>query len=417
MDGGCTVSARCYHSQKKNEEAHKLLLSISETDDIILSITCSCVKGQSEACGHAIGLLYQLAQYKMEGRKAIPQDVAKTSIPQTWHKPRGEKLKGDEVQNLTFVGYSKKHVPGSSQTGEKKAGIKSTLYNPIRRDLPPLTDLHDSLFAVYPESMVLPSITPREPIACVKTKFGEFPKGSAIASQQKLHHDFVINVYDGVSFPNLPVENYMINSYNVSEEDNLAIDTVKLSPNEVHLLEEQTRLQSQSALWHKLRSNRITASKLHRIKTRQKDFEVLVKSMRSTSHRTTKAMADGLADEPKAAECYVQTSLENVNIYPCGIVISPWSPWLAVSPDRKVYNPNNNPPFGLLEIKCPRVESVLECSRYLANIDGILRLKPSHEYYTQIQAQLAVTGLTWCDFFVWCQNDNHKEKILFDPLF
>ena len=32
-------------------------------------------------------------------------------------------------------------------------------------------------------------------------------------------------------------------------------------------------------------------------------------------------------------------------------------------------------------------------------------------YYYQIQIQLAVTGLEWCDFFVWTENDSHPETV------
>lgn len=51
---------------------------------------------------------------------------------------------------------------------------------------------------------------------------------------------------------------------------------------------------------------------------------------------------------------------EEVNIYPCGLVISSWSPWIAATPDRKVFCPSLNPPHGLLEIKCP-VNPLADC--------------------------------------------------------
>jgi len=48
------------------------------------------------------------------------------------------------------------------------------------------------------------------------------------------------------------------------------------------------------------------------------------------------------------------------NVYPCALVISPHAPWIAASPDRKVYNPNRSPPFQLLEIKCPQAQSTTD---------------------------------------------------------
>lgn len=63
----------------------------------VITAKCSCVIGLSGACGHIVGLLYQLAKYKILGQKALPEDIAKTSQPQTRHAPRGEKLIGKAV--------------------------------------------------------------------------------------------------------------------------------------------------------------------------------------------------------------------------------------------------------------------------------------------------------------------------------
>ena len=124
-------------------------------------------------------------------------------------------------------------------------------------------------------------------------------------------------------------------------------------------------------------------------------------------------MADGLADEPFVVEQYGQVHGRVMNVYPCRIIVNP--SWLAASPYRKVYLPKRQPPFGILEVKCPRVSSVLETS-CLQRVDDQLILS-SYGYYTQVRiTQLAVTGLDWCDFFVWCLNDYHMETIHFDPL-
>lgn len=106
---------------------------------------------------------------------------------------------------------------------------------------------------------------------------------------------------------------------------------------------------------------------------------------------------------------------DTVNILPCGIVINPWCPWLAASPDRKVYNPTRTNPFGLLEIKCPAsVNSALEVPYLVKDDSNKFQLKDNHIYYFQVLMQLAVTGLTWCDFFVWCESDSALVTINFD---
>lgn len=103
---------------------------------------------------------------------------------------------------------------------------------------------------------------------------------------------------------------------------------------------------------------------------------------------------------------------EEVNIYPCGVVISPWSPWLAATPDRKVFCPSLDPPHGLLEIKCP-VNSLADCV-YLSKDENGYHLKETHKYFHQIMTQLGVTGLKWCHFFVWTPEESHLKLLRFD---
>ena len=92
-------------------------------------------------------------------------------------------------------------------------------------------------------------------------------------------------------------------------------------------------------------------------------------------------MRQGLALKPAAAKAYAESLQNRANPYTCGVVISPWSPWLAANPDRKVYFPERFPVFGLLEIKCPQVSSVLEVP-YLAKYEtGAMKLQRNHNYY------------------------------------
>ena len=57
---------------------------------------------------------------------------------------------------------------------------------------------------------------------------------------------------------------------------------------------------------------------------------------------------------------------DTINLYPVGVIVNPYSYWLATTPDRKVYCPDRNPPYGLLEIKCPVVDDIndAKCLQY-----------------------------------------------------
>ena len=107
----------------------------------------------------------------------------------------------------------------------------------------------------------------------------------------------------------------------------------------------------------------------------------------------------------------------SVNVYPCGIIISPEAPWIAASPDRRVVDPARQPPFGLLEIKVSQAIDLnsVDCLRKAGEK---YELKRNHNYYYQIQCQLAVTGLLWCDLMVYLSNSpqvHHMEEVKFDP--
>ena len=62
-------------------------------------------------------------------------------------------------------------------------------------------------------------------------------------------------------------------------------------------------------------------------------------------------------------------------------------------------------------MKCPHVSSVLEVPYLAKGETGAMKLKRNQNYNYQVLAQLAVTGLDWCDLFVWCPNDYHLETI------
>ena len=84
---------------------------------------------------------------------------------------------------------------------------------------------------------------------------------------------------------------------------------------------------------------------------------------------------------PIAGKAYATKFDNRINLYPCGVVVNLWTPWIAASPDRKVYNPESNPPFGLLEIKCPTVQEIAQVRCLKKNETGEYKLKTNDNYY------------------------------------
>ena len=114
--------------------------------------------------------------------------------------------------------------------------------------------------------------------------------------------------------------------------------------------------------------------------------------------------------------------MQPLQILDCGVVISPKKPWLCSSPDRKVIDRDFG--FELVEIKCPytlknlRPEDACKYPCFYCEIvEGKPRLKREHDYYYQIQGQLGICGLAWCNFVVFFQKVIISERIKFDNEF
>ena len=131
--------------------------------------------------------------------------------------------------------------------------------------------------------------------------------------------------------------------------------------------------------------------------------------------------------EGRAAYIYATKAKQGkVNLYPSGLVINPKCPWLGSSPDRKVYDieaaqNGSSSPCGSFETKVVQEGTTsLNDVAYLKHdpISNELTLNKKHVYYLQVQCQLGTTGLDWCDFFYYINDDLFFcQRIVFDPIF
>lgn len=105
-------------------------------------------------------------------------------------------------------------------------------------------------------------------------------------------------------------------------------------------------------------------------------------------------------------------------------MVNPGAPFLGASPDGHLVDPteedNEN---GVLEIKCPSTWENLEHGLsspngylLLCEKSGKFILNPAHNYYCQVQGQMLVCGVQWCDFTIFIKNTNdlHVQRIYLD---
>ena len=203
--------------------------------------------------------------------------------------------------------------------------------------------------------------------------------------------------------------------------------SLEVTPDECQGIETSTRKQSQSKVWYQLWAGRITASKLKSAcKTKTaKPAKSLVKSIcYPEAHKfSTAATRWGCEHEGRARKAYqieITRFHESLTISDSGLNIDPRWPYLGASPDGIVDCKCCG--IGVCEIKCPyayRNSTIAEAAgqkNFCLKKDkfGKIHLDKSHAYYYQVQAQIFICGVEYCDFVVWTTRDLFMQRILPD---
>uniref|UniRef100_A0A8D0CWJ7 YqaJ viral recombinase domain-containing protein n=1 Tax=Sander lucioperca TaxID=283035 RepID=A0A8D0CWJ7_SANLU len=246
-------------------------------------------------------------------------------------------------------------------------------------------------------------------------------------------------------------------------------DRASLSPEQVPLglglqvdrqvveqVEVLTRGQSSNQDWFTWRKNRITASVAHRIahcrfvngKSKAPPASYVAAVTGEGRSVQTRAMSWGVQMEAAAVRRYQEMKSaalgRSVSVQDCGLFIDARRPWLAASPDGIVTDSQTGQWLLCLEVKCPykhrqrtvedacredpafcleitdhtppasRLKSTPSASRLKSSLP-VYRLKTSHSYYTQIQVQLAVTGLRDAELAVFTLKELAIVPVTFDP--
>ncbi|XP_069390888.1 uncharacterized protein [Paralichthys olivaceus] len=205
-----------------------------------------------------------------------------------------------------------------------------------------------------------------------------------------------------------------------------------------------TRGQRTNQDWFCWRRNRITASVAHRVahcrfvhgKSKTPPTSYLTAITGEGRRVQTRAMSWGVNMEAEAVSSYQRLKSSAlgrpVAVQDCGLFIDAQRPWLAASPDGIVTDSRTGQWLLCLEVKCPykhrqrRVEDacrddpgfcleIQDNAGHEAGGSPFYHLKTSHSYFTQIQCQLAVTGLRQADLVVFTTKETAIVPVKFDP--
>lgn len=215
---------------------------------------------------------------------------------------------------------------------------------------------------------------------------------------------------------------------------------IKVDRATVQHVEIQTRGQRVNPNWFSWRQNRITASTAHRVshsrfvngqsKTPPESYVTAI--LGEGQNVKTRAMTWGIEHEAQAAQIYQRLKSKllgrAVKVRDCGLFIDPQRAWLAASPDGIVEDKQTGERLLCLEVKCPykhRENTVRDaclqdsafCLELCDEEDQEYRLKTKHSYYTQVQCQMAVTGIHKADLVVFTLRETAVVPVTFDPKF
>ncbi|KAH6934745.1 hypothetical protein HPB50_000676 [Hyalomma asiaticum] len=165
-----------------------------------------------------------------------------------------------------------------------------------------------------------------------------------------------------------------------------------MSVDEARKLEQTSRQQSQSATWRAARKDRLTASNFGVAVSREKWTEKGLQNLTTDRDLSrVRAIQYGVSSEAVAVQKYettLRTIRHNIQTFHCGLVVNPGCPWLGASPDRVVWDPEEQEPHGIVEIKCPYSmrdlkEPCIQGSCLIKDNNGTYRLNRTHCYYYQ----------------------------------
>ena len=242
------------------------------------------------------------------------------------------------------------------------------------------------------------------------------------------------------SLPPFPLSGNQLEVYHnmpekITPESNAHLQSLKVSYSDAQQIQSEAHEQADSDKWHKVRECRLTASKFGQIcfkfeKPRAKPEHLAKKLLTpdiNINSFTKRMFKWGRDNEPVAVQVYHGLpQRSHVEIYNSGIFISPEEPFLVATPDRICFDPTKQNPWGLIEIKCPykaREKSPSQAAKEIKNFcsvlgdNGHLHLRKYHEYYYQVQGQIALTGARWCDFVMYTKSGISVERIYSDENF
>ncbi|KAM7282619.1 uncharacterized protein ISCGN_002764 [Ixodes scapularis] len=378
------ILALCLATSSVRGDPHEITVKLVAGDGPkfrVDSAVCSCVAGSSECCKHAVATLLHC---NSKGIQHL-EDLSCTDKECAWKKTPGKELYGDPVPYKMFC-HVKKLRPTLEPSPEAQAAILKQLTG-----------------ACFNSALAKHRRRRRADRSC------SVPEPSRLDEKYRQ----VIECAEGsdllarlAAVPASPPEGC---SSFYDQQVAVSVETAAVMLRDT---------KENKAAWMMERRCRITGTTCYPLSTyKLGNWEKKVRSTMQPSFRGNAATAHGLRYEPKAREKYAKT--RRVDIFTCGLVVSPQNPWLGCSPDGVVFEGSR--PGTLIEIKCPKKGEMMTAKALLATCDfletdeaGTYSQKKRHTFYGQMQLGMVLLDVKTCDLVIYASMDDSIEVICVD---
>ena len=190
---------------------------------------------------------------------------------------------------------------------------------------------------------------------------------------------------------------------------------------EAQALEKITVLQGECKEWLEQHKVRLTASSFGKVCHRvQKPSEAMVKGLFANKNPSkVRAIAHGKAEERAARSIFARNMQKVTKTF----AVNPSLPYLGqvLMGRSMILLVTHAMAFLRLSVDFQREQASADATFYLEKIGESFYLKRGHSsgYYVQVQGQLPITGMKWCDFCVFLSETNEMcvDRIPFDDIY
>lgn len=388
------------HSQRLGQRPLQVWI-LCHKNGTVVAAHCTCMAGAGEACSHVGACLFAV-----ETGVKIMKSTSCTQKDNLWLPAYVEKVQFKRLRDIDFTSSrSKKHKLDSIATSTEAGPVKERAPVP-----PPSADELSQLYSSIQAAGVVPSI-----FSLLPGYDGHFenPVPTHDAHLRKLYAEEML-AYD------LDV---------LVEKANDVMPSLTVSEGSAKAIEAMTRQQSSSPSWFTYRAGRVTASVMKKVCHTSID-NPSVSLLKLVCYPEKQALKTppitwGLENERHAFRAYEASEAGKHDAFKCtksGLHISTQHPFVGATPDGLVCCTCCGK--GVLELKCPfsmrEVKDITEmvgAGSCLETVNGTVHLRRQHDYFYQVQTQMAVCNVQWCDFVVWTPNVLHVERVWKDEHF